>query len=152
MGIIVVGVDGSGNSRGALDWALNEARLRGSSVRALHAWMIPVVGTGEAPWALAPPPSYVELSAKEIEQHAREALDREVEEALARVGVVIDIERVVVEDSAGDAVIDASADAELIVVGSRGRGALATLVLGSVSHHVVQHAGCPVVVVPAPAA
>ena len=103
MGIIVVGVDGSGNSRGALDWALNEARLRGSSVRAVHAWEIPVVGTGEAPWALVPPQSYVDLSAKEIDQHARDALDREVEEALARVGVVIDVERLLVEGSAEDA-------------------------------------------------
>ena len=151
MGIIVVGVDGSGNSRGALDWALNEARLRGSSVRAVHAWEIPVVGTGEAPWALVPPQSYVDLSAKEIDQHARDALDREVEEALARVGVVIDVERLVVEGSAEDAVIDASADAELAVVGSRGRGALKTLVLGSVSQHVLHHAACPVVVVPPPA-
>jgi nucleotide-binding universal stress UspA family protein len=151
MGIIVVGVDGSGNSRGALDWALNEARLRGSSVRAVHAWDIPVVGTGEAPWALVPPQSYVDLSAKEIEQHARDALDREVEEALARVGVVIDVERLVVEGSAQDAVIDACADAELAVVGSRGRGALKALVLGSVSQHVVHHAACPVVVVPSPA-
>jgi len=74
MGIIVVGVDGSGNSRGALDWALNEARLRGSSVRAVHAWEIPVVGTGEAPWALAPPPSYIELSANEIEQNTRDLI------------------------------------------------------------------------------
>jgi nucleotide-binding universal stress UspA family protein len=90
----------------------------------VHAWEIPVVGTGEAPWALVPPQSYVDLSSKEIDQHARDALDREVEEALARVGVVIDVERLVVEGSADDAVIDASADAELAVVGSRGRGAL----------------------------
>jgi nucleotide-binding universal stress UspA family protein len=152
MGTIVVGVDGSGNSRGALDWALREAGLRRASVRAVHAWMIPVVGTGEAPWALAPPPSYVELSAREIEQHARAALDHEVEQALARVGVVTDVERLVVEGAAGDAIIDASADAELVVVGSHGRGALATLVLGSVSHHVVQHAPCAVVVVPTPGA
>lgn len=148
MGIVVVGVDGSGNSRGALDWALAEAKLRGASVRTVHAWMLPVVGTGEAPWALAPPPSYVELSAREIEQHARAALDREVEEALARVGVVIDVERLVVEGAAGDAIIDASEGAELTVVGSHGRGALATLVLGSVSHHVVQHTKCAVVIVP----
>ena len=55
------------------------------------------------------------------------------------------------EGSADDAVIDASADAELVVVGSRGRGALKTLVLGSVSQQVLHHAACPVVVVPPPA-
>jgi nucleotide-binding universal stress UspA family protein len=69
----------------------------------------------------------------------------------SRASASIDVERLVVEGSAEYAVVDASTDAELAVVGSRGRGALKTLVLGSVSHHVVQHAACPVVVVPPPA-
>jgi nucleotide-binding universal stress UspA family protein len=148
MGVIVVGVDGSGNSRGALDWALEEARLRGASVRTVHAWMLPTVGTGEAPWALVPPAGYMDWSSDEIETHGRAALDREVEDALARVGAVVDVERLVVEGPAGDAIVDASSDAELVVVGTHGRGALATLVLGSVSHHVLHHVHSAVVVVP----
>ena len=67
---IVVGVDGSGSSRAALDWALAEAALRGSTIRAVHAWEIPALGTGEAPWALIPPGDYVDMSTGEIEVHA----------------------------------------------------------------------------------
>ena len=151
MGIIVVGVDGSGNSRAALDWALNEARLRGSSVRAVHAWDDSRRRHRRGALGAGPTAELRGSECEEIDQHARDALDREVEEALARVGVVIDVERLVVEGSAADAVIDASADAELAVVGSRGRGALKTLLLGSVSQHVLHHAACPVVVVPPPA-
>jgi nucleotide-binding universal stress UspA family protein len=150
MGIIVVGLDGSAASRAALGWALAEARLRGSTLRAVHAWTFPALGTGEAPWALIPPGSYVDVSTDEIEQAARDALDREIDETAA--GSDVTIERSIEEGPAADVIVDASKDAELIVVGTRGRGAIATLVLGSTSHHVVQHAHCPVVVVPAPAA
>jgi nucleotide-binding universal stress UspA family protein len=147
MGFIVVAVDGSGSSRAALDWALAEAGLRGSTVRAVHAWEVPALGTGEAPWALIPPGSYMDVSTDEIGKAAKEALDHEVDDAIARAGSKVVVERTVVEGPAADSVIDSSSDAELIVVGTRGRGAIATLVLGSVSHHVVQHASCPVVVV-----
>jgi nucleotide-binding universal stress UspA family protein len=137
MGIIVVGLDGSAASRAALVWARAEAKLRGSTLRAVHAWMLPAVGTAEAPWALLPPGSYLDVSGDEIEKASADALEREIDETAE--GSNVTIERFV-------------QDAELIVVGTRGRGAIATLVLGSTSHHVVQHAHCPVVVVPAPAA
>jgi nucleotide-binding universal stress UspA family protein len=150
MGIIVVGVDGSDSSRAALAWALAEARLRGSSLRAVHAWMLPAMGTGEAPWALIPPGSYVDVNADEIEQATHEALDREIAEVDGPAGVPI--ERFVAEGPAADVILDASADAELIVVGTRGHGAIATLVLGSTSQHVIHRAKRPVVVVPAPGA
>jgi nucleotide-binding universal stress UspA family protein len=143
MGIIVVGLDGSRASRAALAWSLAEARLRGSTVRAVHAWMIPAMGSGDA---LIPPGSYIDVSADEIEKAAHEALEREIEEANAEAGVTV--ERYVEEGPAGDVILDASKDAELIVVGTRGRGAIATLVLGSTSRHVVHHAKRPVVVVP----
>jgi nucleotide-binding universal stress UspA family protein len=149
MGIIVVGLDGSAASHAALAWALAEARLRASSLRAVHAWMLPAVGTGEAPWALIPPGSYMDVSADEIEKAAGEALEREIETAS---GSDVTIERFIREGPAGDVIVDASRDAELVVVGTRGRGAVAALVLGSTSHHVIQHAHAPVVVVPAPAA
>lgn len=145
MGIIVVGLDGSDASRAALAWTLAEARLRGSTVRAVHAWQIPAMGSGEAPWAMIPPGSYVDVAADDIEKAAHEALDREIEDANA-VGVTV--ERYVEEGSAADVIVEASRDAELIVVGTRGRGAVATLVLGSTSQHVIHNAQRPVVVVP----
>jgi nucleotide-binding universal stress UspA family protein len=143
MGIIVVGVDGSDSARAALTWALAEARLRGSTLRAVHAWMIPAVSSGEAPWGLSG--SYVDVNADEIEKATHEALDREIAEVDGSADVAI--ERFVDEGPAADVIVDASKDAELVVVGSRGRGAIATLVLGSTSQHVIQHAACPVVVV-----
>jgi nucleotide-binding universal stress UspA family protein len=146
MGIIVVGLDGSQASRAALAWALAEAKLRGSTVRAVHAWMIPAMGSGEAPWALIPPGSYVDVSADEVEKAAHEALEREIDEVNAGAGPTV--ERYVAEGPAADVILDASEDAELIVVGTRGRGAVASLVLGSTSQHVVHRAKRPVVVVP----
>jgi nucleotide-binding universal stress UspA family protein len=148
MGIIVVGLDGSEASRAALTWALAEAKVRGSILRAVHAWMIPAMGSGEAPWALIPPGSYVDVSADEIEQAAHDALERELADANPDAGVTV--ERHVEEGLAADVIIDASKDAELIVVGTRGRGAIATLVLGSTSQAVIHHADRPVVVVPVP--
>jgi nucleotide-binding universal stress UspA family protein len=148
MGIIVVGVDGSDSSRAALVWALAEARLRGSTLRAVHAWMIPAMGSGEAPWAMMPPDSYVDVSADQIEQATHEALDREI--AALEGSADVAVERYVEEGPAADVIVDASEDAELAVVGSRGRGAIKTLVLGSTSQHVIQHAACPVVVVRVP--
>ena len=150
MGIIVVGVDGSDSSRAALEWALAEAKLRGSTLRAVHAWMIPALGTGEAPWAMMPPDSYVDFSADEIEKATHEALDRELAEVGSDPGLAV--ERFVSEGPAADVIVDASVDAELVVMGTRGRGAIKTLLLGSTSQHVIQHATCPVVVVSAPAA
>jgi nucleotide-binding universal stress UspA family protein len=148
MGIIVVGVDGSDGARAALAWALAEARLRGSTLRAVHAWMIPAMGSGEAPWALIPPGSYVDVSADQIEKATHEALDREIAEVDGSTGVAV--ERYVEEGPADQVIVEASKDAELVVVGSRGRGAIATLLLGSTSQHVIQHAACPVVVVHTP--
>ena len=152
MGVIVVGVDGSKSSRAALEWALTEAALRGSTLRAVHAWMIPAVGTAEAPWALMGTADYLTIEPEQLEQAATEALDREVADARATAGAGVAVEHVVVDAPAAEAIVDASKDAELIVVGTHGRGSIASLVLGSVSHHVAQHATCPVVIVHEPRA
>jgi nucleotide-binding universal stress UspA family protein len=152
MGVIVVGVDGSKSSRAALEWAIAEATLRGSTLRAVHAWMIPAVGTAEAPWALMGTADYLTIEPEQMETAASEALDREVADAQAKAGAGVAIEHLVVDAPAGDAIVDAAKEAELIVVGTHGRGSIAALVLGSVSHHVVQHATCPVVIVREPRA
>lgn len=131
---IVVGVDGSEASATALAWAVEEAALRGSKLEVLHAWMIP---------ALAGP--YV----GDVTPVAT-AAQALVEEMVAAAGVAADDTTVVaraVMGAASGALIDASADADLVVVSSRGRGGFAGLLLGSVSHQVAAHAACPAVIV-----
>ena len=86
---IVVGVDGSDQSRAAMDWAVEESRLRAGEIQALTAWSFPYVS-------------------------------------------------------------DASREADLVVVGSRGHGGFTGMLLGSVSHQTIHHAHCPVLVIREP--
>jgi nucleotide-binding universal stress UspA family protein len=128
-GKVVVGVDGSEHSRWALAWALTEARLRGVGCVLIHAWdssRFP----GAAPGMLA--------------DDANALLDSDL--AFAHPSGVA-VEGVLAFGPASQALIDASGDALLVVVGSRGRGGLASVLLGSVSSACVHHARCPVVVV-----
>ena len=138
----MIGVDGSDAAKEALQYGLHEASIRGTRVRAVHAWMhssaLPAAGPGILPAVDASP-----------FREAAESLLRTTVEAVA--GDAADrIDRVVVESPAGPGIIANARDAELIVVGRRGLGAVRSLVLGSVSSYVVQHATCPVLVVPAP--
>ena len=132
---IVVGIDGSDHAARALRWALDEAALRGCRVRAVLTWSFlgeegSLLGTGTT------------------EADAHEALDRAVDEAAGeRVGLV---DRVAVNDLAVPGLLGQAEDAALVVVGSRGRGGLKGLLLGSVSRTVVERSPVPVVVVPAP--
>jgi len=140
--MIVIGVDGSEAAKQALQYGLHEASIRGTRVRAVHAWMPSsfIAGTGPG---MVPPVDNTPL------RNAAEELLRTTVEALA--GDKADrVERVVVELPAGPGILDNAVDAELIVVGRRGHGPVRSFVLGSVSSHVVQHATCPVLVVPGP--
>ncbi len=137
----MIGVDGSDAAKEALQYGLHEASIRGTRVRAVHAWMhssaIPATGPGMLP----------AIDASPIRAAADDLLRTTVE---AVAGAAADrIDRVVVESPAGPAIIANARDAELIVVGRRGLGAVRSLVLGSVSGYVVAHATCPVLVVPA---
>lgn len=134
---IIVGVDGSKGAKRALAWAVSEARLRSSEVHAVYVWTYPYYGA--AP--LVPP--LVDLEGLAAE--AKALLDDAVAEVLAN-GVTMHAH--VFEGSAARCLLEAGQDAELIVVGTRGRGGFAGLLLGSVSQQVASHAHCPVVVVP----
>ncbi len=142
VGAIVVGVDGSDGSLQALRWAVDEARLRGARLVAVHAWL--------APYAPVMPgidePAMLPVDRQLIGQAADEAL----EAALREVGAAdkgLEIERAVVDESPARALLDQAEGADLLVVGSRGHGRIAGALLGSISQQVAQHAPCPVVIV-----
>lgn len=134
---IVVGVDGSEASREALRWALGQARLTGASLAAIMAWQIPAYAYASA----APLPAGFDLEGSTLE-----AVKDVVTDVLGRVDDV-GVTTTAVEGDAAHALLDAGKDAELIIIGSRGHGAFAGLVLGSVSERVASHASCPVVIV-----
>ncbi len=137
---IVVGVDGSDESKDALRWALDEARLRGCSLRAVHAWLYPMVyGPGMAPPAFA-------LPVEALRDEAKRVLEAAVEEVVPDEAGV-ELHQIVAEGPEASVLIDAAQDADLLVVGSRGRGGFTGLLLGSVSQQCASHARCPVVIV-----
>lgn len=147
MGRIVVGVDGSEQSEAALRWAIDEARLRGAIVEAVHVYepASMVYGYAETPV----PPDVIDQNAQSARQDAARLLD----DVLGRVdaGEVV-IEPVDVDDvGPAQVLVRRSQDAELLVVGSRGRGGFQELLLGSVSHQCANHAACPVVILRQPA-
>jgi nucleotide-binding universal stress UspA family protein len=138
---VVVGVDGSPGSATALLFALEEARLRGTTLHVVGAWQVPAMTyAGGAGVGIA------DLSA-ELETLAGKALD----EALADLDVGdVPLEEHVLEGHPAGVLLDAGAGADLLVVGSRGLGGFARLLLGSVGHEVAHHAPCPTVIVPTP--
>lgn len=139
METIVVGVDGSAASVDALRWALREAALRGAAVQVVHSWLPPTLAA-KAPMAWDA--EYLSLFRRDAETVVEDALD-----AVGEVPDGVVVEKAVIEGPAAQTLVEAAADASLLVVGSRGRGGFAELLLGSVSHHCVHHASCPVVVV-----
>ena len=154
--MIVVGVDGSAGSDAALRWAAGEARLRGSSLRIVHVYHLPhvpltEVGVGAAA-GMALPAAFTEDGERlrrMVEGQARRVLD----DALARAGEEVaglDVERVVVEGAPAPTLIESARGADLLVIGSRGRGGFLGLLLGSVSHQCAHHPPCPVVILPPP--
>jgi nucleotide-binding universal stress UspA family protein len=131
---VVVGVDGSEGSKEALRWAAREAQLRDASLAVVMCWEYPIVPYGV--WAFY-----------DAGLEAKETLDRAVYDVLG-VGEDGDVTVTVVEGRPGMELLEQAKNADLLVLGTRGRGLFAGLLLGSVSQHCVAHASCPVVVVP----
>ena len=141
---VVIGVDGSAGSITALRFAAEEARLRGTTLHVVGAWEIPATAyAGAAGGAGA---GFAELGA-ELETRTREAIDA----ALAEVDTgEVAIETHVSEGHAARLLLEAGAGADLLVVGSRGLGGFARLLLGSIGQELTHHAPCPTVIVPTP--
>jgi nucleotide-binding universal stress UspA family protein len=142
--LIVVGVDRSASAKAALKFALEEARVRQARVRVVHAWQFR-------------PPNRRSLAAEGVplvlganldgfNRAAAAELDAIVAEAAPGAGG-FGIEKRVEQGDPATVLIDQSRDADLLVVGSRGHGGFASLVLGSVSQVCAQLAACPVVIV-----
>lgn len=136
---IVVGVDSSEGSVRALEWAVAEGVLRGATVEAVHVWELPVFA--------ATPLGDLPLDRGDVAADAQQVFDGIVD-AVDSEGLRTPIVRTVVAGGPASELLAAAADADLLVVGSRGRGGFAGLLLGSVSQQVSQHAPCPVVIVP----
>jgi nucleotide-binding universal stress UspA family protein len=141
---IIVGVDGSPESSRALRWAIEEAQLRNTAVRAIYAWEYPpLLGAGD-PFRVGAAEKSLLIDPKELQQLAETRLADAVAEATSDPDAV---EEEAVQDHPAQRLIEAAKEAELLVVGSRGHGGFAGLLLGSVSHACAQHAGCPVVII-----
>jgi nucleotide-binding universal stress UspA family protein len=138
---IVVGIDGSDASKAALRWAVDDARGRGAEVVALHAYDVELPTTDAVPTAPIDIPAFVAEIHEEAQRFAVDLVDDVVGKA-----ATVDVAPIAVEETdAARALIDASRDADLLVVGSHGRG-ISGLRLGSVSLECAQHAECPVVI------
>ncbi len=139
--VITVGVDGSKASMTAIRFALEEAKLRGATVRAVTAW------EADTAYAARGFPLLEEEEAAYV-RSATTVQDKALELAVPAVEDAPSIKRRVVRGRPGQALVALSADALLLVVGTEHKGALKRVVVGSTSAHCVKHSRVPVVVVP----
>jgi len=142
---IVVGVDGSVGSRLALKWAVDEAALRGARVEAVAIWRA-IEANDEMNVELAMFPS-LRRRDRSLAETTKERLEEVISE-LARESAPVDIDPLVFEGSPAEVLCERAAGSELLVVGSRGHGAVAGLLLGSVSAECAHRSPRPVVIVP----
>jgi nucleotide-binding universal stress UspA family protein len=144
--MIVVGIDHSEGAKAALRFALGEAGLRKSSLRLVHAWQLGHVAAG----FLAAPYPAVGEDIDDLRAAAEKSLEATLRE-VAPAPLHVDLELHAVEGAPAEVLVDESNNAELLVIGSRGLGGFAGLLLGSVSQQCAHHAACPVVIVRTPA-
>ncbi len=132
---IVVGVDGSDPSLDALRQAAKYAPLLGASIEAVTTWSYPV---SVGPYAMGDGPTFEDLAKETLEHSIADAYGADVPSNLSSLVAFGHPAQVLIERSEG---------AELLVLGSRGRGGFAGLLLGSVSSECASHAKCPVLIV-----
>ena len=131
--VIVVGVDGSPPSEDAVRWAVQQAELTGSTLRAVSSWRWPNYITRVPPGI-------------DLAEDTRRTLDEVLEQALAGFEDVT-VTRHVLEGPAGPTLVSQAQDASLLVVGAKGRATFPGMLLGSVAEYCVRNGSCPVVVV-----
>jgi nucleotide-binding universal stress UspA family protein len=136
--LVVVGVDGSDCSQDALRFAIEEARMRGASLHVVTAWSIPtnLYASG-----------YASSVDADTFREAAEATSTHALERAHEIAPDLTVDAETPEEHAVTALLSAAEHADLLVVGSRGRGGFARLLLGSVSTQLAQHARCPVTIV-----
>jgi nucleotide-binding universal stress UspA family protein len=134
---IIVGADGTESSSAAVDWAAREAHRRHLTLRIVHAY----------DWDRNGARYDIGNEYIDIARHLAEAVLTDAARRARGVAPDIAIEAVALIGHASALLPDAAKDAEVLVVGSRGRGGFAGLLLGSVSQRMATHASCPVVVV-----
>ncbi|MFE2754859.1 universal stress protein [Actinosynnema sp. NPDC059335] len=137
-GPVVVGVDGSPAAEEAIDFAFQAASMRGTSLVALLAWT--------ALFAEAPYADRLRVDWDDVAEQQRQLLAQRLAGRLEDYPDVA-VDRRVVRERPAKALLDAAREAQLLVVGSRGRGGFAGLLLGSTSQAMVYHSPCPVAVV-----
>jgi nucleotide-binding universal stress UspA family protein len=138
---IVVGIDGSPQSRFALQWAAREAQRSGGEVDAVY-----VYGSGLA-WIDVGSDAEQLVVARSAER-AKEVLHQAIAATELPPDSEVRINPVAVVGEPSDALCDMAGSADLLVVGTRGRGGFVGLLLGSVSQRCAERSPCPVVVVP----
>jgi nucleotide-binding universal stress UspA family protein len=134
--LIVVGVDGSPHSDAAVRWALEEAEFRGGEVTAVFAWQVPFLSFPGA------------FDRGELEKAAQEFLIDKLSSIAPTPAVPL--RPLVAEGDPSESLILAAEDADVLVLGTRGRSPFAALLLGSVSQRCAAAANCPVLLVKAP--
>lgn len=137
MSTIVVGVDGSEGASVALRFAAKEAALRHATLRVICAWQVPAGVVG----------GFIPAVALGDFERAAEATVGEAVSEAAQLEPDVECVGTAVQGPAAAVLVEAAGPADLIVVGTRGRGGFAGLLLGSVGQQVAHHARCPVVIV-----
>ena len=137
--IIVCGIDGSPAAKRALDWAMDEAIRRDCKLRVVTAW------AWDGPEDVRAP-----SSPAAARSHAKQVQDMAVSGALADMENPPEVEQILVRGLPSESLCTSALDAELLVLGSHGHGAVHDQLVGSTSMRAIHHASCPVVILPDP--
>ena len=141
MSKVIVGTDGSECSRRALRWAVEEARLRACPVHVVYA----------VDWRALNEAIFISPSQKEVDEEAQSVLDRVVGELGDVSDVALETRVMHLKDRHGPSAVmldAADEEGDIVVVGTRGSGAVKGALIGSISHRLLHFAHCPVVVIP----